>query len=196
MTLNRRSLAFAALATSAALTPGLLAARQATPATASEGEPLPPEVLFETLREGTIASPLFPSDTPALSIEVWDDAGDRDLDGAIGGLLVQAGPGDDGLIGVYIVHPTIEQAAARLVPDENDGDPLDLFGFPVVWHQLPADVVVEDTEAFALIATQVGSVLISAMGQGAAPSTNALRALANLSGMVDHLLQITRPADQ
>lgn len=196
MTLSRRSLAFAALATGAAFTPGVLSARQATPAAESEGEPLPPAVILETLRASTITSPFIPTDTPSLSIEAWEDSGDTDLEGAIGGLLVQASPEDAGLIGVYIVHPTIDQAEVRLVPDENDADPIELLGFPVVWHQLPASVTVEDDEAFAIIATQVGAVLISAIGQGGDPATNALRAMANLTGLVDHLLQIITPSEQ
>jgi hypothetical protein len=157
-----------------------------------EAEPLPPEVLFERLRDTPVTTPLFPSDLAGIVIVPWDDTGDDDLDGVIGGLLVHAGPGEDApLIGVYIIHPTFVMAEERLSPDAfGDVTEFDVLGRTGVWQRETGD---EFSEASTLLGVVEGVTIVSALAEGDDAGANDLRALSILSGLLDHLRLVTSP---
>jgi hypothetical protein len=195
-----RSIAAAAAGTTAwPMVASTVWAAQATPDATPAPEALPPEVIFDRLLESTITSPLFPSDTPGLTVIEWDDASDDDLDGVVGGLLVQSGSGDDDpLVGVYIVHPAIAMARERIdIQTREPGGTTqrqDLFGYQGVWqHELPNPTahIEEPGDRFSLLGVAVGPVIVSAVGEGGDLASNNVRALANLSGMLDHLRSTT-----
>jgi hypothetical protein len=194
MTVSRRTLTLAALASASALLPGTLAAQEATPAASPEAEPLPPELIYEGLLASTITTPLFPSDTPSLNIVPWEDSGDTDLDGAIGGVLVQSGPNEEDAIGAYIVHPLIKQAQARLLPEGDETATIQVLGYSGAWQSFaPTSRNESEEQSYSLIAISVNSVIVSSFTTGPDPATNNLRALANLTGLLAHLLEITAP---
>jgi hypothetical protein len=178
-----------------------VAASQATPAATPEGASSPPEALYQWLLSSTITSPLFPSDYGPLAIVEWVDDSDTDLDGVIGGLLVQdttKGDADDAVIAACIVHPTAESAIARLTATTDDETrPVEILGRQGVWVQ---------AGDYSLLGVVEGSVIISAIGSsgeerapdGPAVSTNGetdFRALANLAGMLDHMRMVLMGSD-
>jgi hypothetical protein len=175
----------------------LHALAQGTPEATPEGEPLPPEVIFERLLASEITTPLFPSDTPPLTIVEWVDSSDTDLDGLIGGLLVRAGEGEAApLIGTYIVHPTLDRARERLVPEGADEGELatSILWYDGVWasaSSIQVEAPSDDNYSYALLAVRSGTVIVSAIGEGAESPANDLRAMANLAGMLDHLHGVT-----
>lgn len=100
-------------------TPATLAgAQEATPAaTPMAGESLderiaaiPPEELLRALLGTPVATGTFPAEFGIVTTEPWEDEGDTDLDGTVGGVFVTS---DDTLLGVYIVHPSEESATTR-----------------------------------------------------------------------------------
>lgn len=175
----------------------LQALAQGTPEATPGEEPLPPEVIFERLLATEITTPLFPSDTTNLRVVEWVDSSNTDLDGAIGGVLVQQGEGEDApLIGVYIVFPTVDLARERIRPEGEgeDESPLSILGYEGMWvsdasteREAPGD----DAFSFSLLAVRSGTVIVSAIGERAGTPRNDLRALANLVGMLDHLNGVT-----
>jgi hypothetical protein len=164
-------------------------ALQATP---ESGEPLPPEVLFERLRDTPVTTPLFPSDLDGIVIEPWEDSADDDLDGVVGGLLVQAGTDVDAtLLGVYIVHPTFAMAEERIRRDSGgDVNQIDLLGRPGVWEQASDD---EMSNPSLLLGVVDGVTIVSALAEGEDAGANDLRALSILTGMLDHLRMVSTP---
>jgi|GEM_PF-3170148 len=173
-----------------------IAMAQATPA----GRSASSEALYQTLLTSTISSPLFPSDTGPLEIVEWIDSGDSDLDGAVGGLLVQdtAKEGDDALLAVMIVHPDPETARARLTSDSGESmQTVEILGRPGVWIQ---------EGEYSLLGVAEGSMIVSAIGSiagaepvnvdgrdGPALSSNGetdFRAMANLVGTLDHIRMV------
>lgn len=154
---------------------------------------MPPEALFAALAETEVTSPLFPSDGGPYEIVPWEDEDDEDLTGTIGGLgMRDTAKGDDetAIIGVYIVHPTVESAEARFAEVMNQPEaPLTFFGYPGV--SSIAD------NGFAIVALQIGPLLVSAIAQATAERKPdapvefdalelAARASAHIAGMLDH----------
>lgn len=164
---------------------------QEMPGATPEGEPLPPEVIFERLLASEITSPLFPSDTTGLTAVEWVDPSDTDLDGAVGGVMVRAGASEDAQpVGAYIVHPTFDSAEQLIAPD---GSPkTTLWSYDVGWTSMEDMDTTEENDSFAVIAARSGLVIASAFAQGAGTPGNQLRALANLAGLLDHLHGVTR----
>jgi hypothetical protein len=170
---------------------------QGTPEATPEGEPLPPEVIFERLLASEITTPLFPSDMTNLTAEEWVDSDDTDLEGAVGGVLVQDGEGEDApMIGAYIVLPTSDLARERIRPEGEGANqpPLSILWYEGMWvsdvrtaREAPND----DAFSFSLLAVRAGTVLVSGVGEGAGSPANDLRAMANLAGMLDHLNSVT-----
>ncbi len=192
MPVTRRTLLSAPLI-SAGLTMPLHAFAQGTPVATTEGEPLPPEVIFERLLESEITSPLFPSDATGLTVEEWVDPGDTDLEGAVGGVMVRAGTGDDAQpIGAYVVHPTFDSAERRFA--SNGSPETTLWSYELWWYSMEDMSTTEEDDSFAVIATRSGLVIVSAFAQGAGTPGNELRTLANLAGMLDHLHGVTSEA--
>jgi hypothetical protein len=185
MQASRRSImqAFVVAGAAIPLLGPVRALASATPE-ADEGG-LSPELLNERLRAIPVSSPLFPSDTGALTIVDWADTGDDDLVGTIGAMTVQdSAKGEAGTIGAFIVHPSAESAQARM--REIAPDQVMLFGNPAVTVQ---------EDGYSLVAVVKGPVILSAIGTtltppldgtGAFDETDA-RALGNLAGMLDHL---------
>jgi hypothetical protein len=165
-------------------------ALQATP---ESGEPLPPEVLFERLRDTPVTTPLFPSNLAEIMILPWEDGNDDDLDGVVGGLLVQAeAPEGPVLLGVYIVHPTVAMAEERIRRDSGgDVNQIDLLGRPGVWEQASDD---EMSNPSLLLGVVDGVTIVSALAEGEDAGANDLRALSIRTGMLDHLRMASTPA--
>ncbi len=189
MPVSRRTLLSAPLIP-AGLTMPLQALGQGTPDATPEGEPLPPEAIFEQLLASEIATPLFPSDITGLTVKEWVDTNDTDLEGAIGGVMVQAGVGGDARpVGAYIVHPTFEAAGKQIAPE---GSPeASVLWYDAAWYSMDGTQASDPEESFAVIAVQSGTVIVSAFAEGAGTPGNDLRALANLAGLLDHLNGIT-----
>lgn len=202
MPLNRRSLMRVAPLTALTMvhqdrghSPG-----QPTPdATPVTGQPDPATLLAKLLAT-QVTSPLFPSDTPGITVVEWIDESDSDLDLAIGGAILQTGEDDNGNFmgpGVYIVHERAE--TARSVFDAQLADDDSVFtesslGYSGVVSRIPgaatppgADVAPNDSPSSSLIAIIAGLVIVSAIGEGGDQPANDFRALANLAGMLDHL---------
>lgn len=173
--------------------PAAVAAQSTPVASPVGGEQPAPETLYAQLLGSTITTPLFPSDYGPLAIVEWVDSSDTDLDGAIGGLLVQdtaKGDADDALIAVCIVHPTTESAISRLNETTDDGTrQVEILGRQGVW--------VQDGD-YSLLGVVEGTMIVSAIGSsgevavpdGPAVSANGetdFRAMANLAGMLDHI---------
>jgi hypothetical protein len=181
------------------------AAAQSTPVASPNSEPLPPEEVFQALLASEVTTPLFPADAGSLGIVEWVDSSDTDLDGTIGGLLVQdmeKGNDDAALIGACIVHPTSAMAVARLTnPEVIDSGtrPIDILGRQGMWQQ--------SGDGSSLLAVVQGTVIVSAIGIPAEgrgpdqPNQTATgetdnRALANLAGLLDHLRMVLEPAGE
>jgi hypothetical protein len=203
MTVSRRNLLLTASISGSMFAMPSLAraglASQATPEGTPADESLTPEAIYESLLASTISSPLFPADTGELVVIGWNDTGDDDLQGVVGGLLVQAGEGEDApLTGVYIVHPSVDLARSR-IESRLDGTgefsgPFEMFGYSGAWQHDPGDPtghIVEEDSSYSLVALVVGTVIVSAVGDGGPRDANSFRALANLAGMLDHLRMTT-----
>jgi len=203
--ITRRSMlqGFAVAGITAAVPLSRAAAQDATPAsdvspaaTPVIGETIAPEDLLDALLRAEITSDLFPEDPAVLATDVWEDTGDSDLEGAIGGVLVvdtTVEDENDALIGVYIVEPSAEIAAATFSSYETDGSwqvPSTVFGKPAVFSQYGDGV--------SQIAIVEGNVIVSAVaGRSILDAeitdfreTDAI-ALARVAGLLDHLRLVT-----
>jgi len=204
MPITRRSILqttpLAAVALAGLLNPRHSLAYQATPeATPVTGQP-DPEALLEALITSPVSTTLFPSDTPAITVMKWIDESDSDLDGAIGGVLLQTSEDANGNFmgpGVYIVHPGPDAARAAFgaqLADNWDDEKLSILGYAGAISRDPGDSGPTDADftahASSLIAIVVGSVIVSAIGEGGEREANDFRALANLAGMLDHLRSV------
>lgn len=173
---------------------------QATPgATPVAGQP-DPRALLEALLTTPVTTTLFPADTPPLTVTEWIDESDSDLDGAIGGVLLQTGEDANGNFqgpGVYIVHPGPDAARTAFdahLPASRDDGKQSILGYVGAITRDPGDSGPTGTDvrfpASSLIAMVVGPVIVSAIGEGGGRDANDLRALANLAGMLDHLRSV------
>jgi hypothetical protein len=156
-----------------------------------------PEALLEALLTVPVTTPLLPRDTPPAEPVPWEDSSDIDLIGTVGGVIFETGRDavDNPLaIATAIVHPDAASASAALAdvgPDEMG----QLLGMP--WF-------VQDYGDYAVAVAQVDFLLLAggadtpeddalaAIGATPAPAVDRapslpLRAIANLTAMLDHL---------
>ncbi len=207
MPITRRSILhttpLAAVALAGLLDPRHSLAHQATPEATPVSGQLDPQALLEALMTPPVSTTLFPSDTPAITVTEWIDESDSDLDGAIGGVLLQASEDANGNFigpGVYIVHPGPDAARAAFgaqLADSREDETLSILGYAGAISRDPGDSGPTDAgitaHASSLIAIVVGSVIVSAIGEGGEREANDVRALANLAGMLDHLRMVQAP---
>ncbi len=185
MFLHRRSLLTASILPFVAFQSPAFA-QQATPAPFIE-----PELILAGLLETPVTSPLLPVDLGVPEARPWIDEGDTDLIDTVGGVLIHAGSGDDApLLGLYLVHPTPNDAEARLNPDllVDTPQPFPLLDLPGLFDRT---VIPGIPGSLSRIVVAEGPVIVSALGQGEDESANDLRALANLAGLLDHLRLVT-----
>jgi len=190
----------AAVALAGLLEPRHSLAYQATPEATPVTDQPDPEAWLEALITSPVSTKLFPSDTLAITVTEWIDESDSDLDGAIGGVLLQTSEDANGNFmgpGVYIVHPGPDAARAAFgaqLADNRDDEKLSLLGYAGAISRDPGDSGPTDADsrnrASSLIAIVVGSVIVSAIGEGGECEANDFRALANLAGMLDHLRSV------
>lgn len=146
-----------------------------------------PETLLETLRTTPVTTPLFPSDTPPIEPVIWEEFGDTDLEGTLGGVVFSTGYDEnDNFLGVgaAVVHPdaaSASRAATIQEPGTESGGTL--LGSPILFYQ-NIDYGLVSVQADYLIIG--GNALAPVEGSGDQP-TLLLRSVAYTAALLDHL---------
>ncbi len=155
-----------------------------------------PDELLSRLVDSEVTTLLFPSDTGPIEALEWDDAGDSDLEDAVGGVLMQTDTDSERNFigpGVYIILRSVDDAAALLANTETrDANrstikPVMVAGFPGFSIVATNDVIDPDMAVNAVTLVRVGYALISAFADGPADGSTELRSAGNAVGMLDHL---------
>jgi hypothetical protein len=158
-----------------------------------------PQVLLDALLKSSVTTPLLPSDAAPVEPIAWDEFGDTDLAGTMGGVTLATGyDGHDNpiSIGNAIVHPDAGSASARLS---------DVTDNMVTFQKMPW--FVESTSDYAVSVVQVDYlVLIGGLDTGDVKNpidvrsqelveTRKLRAISHMIGLLDHLSAVLADLD-
>lgn len=161
-------------------------------------ESVAPEILLEGLLTTPVTTPLFPSDTLPVEPVVWDDDGDSDLAGTVGAVAFNAVyDNNDSFVAVgnAMVHPDTASASAFFILDDEPA-PDTFLGLPWVSYA---------ERLYAISAVQIGYLIlvggietwdednVASAESGTPPAsvsgnaTLALRAISNMTALLDHL---------
>jgi len=160
-----------------------------------------PDKLFSLLMTSTVTTTLFPSDTGTIDVLEWVDDSDTDLDGAVGGVLMQTGTDEnDNFIGpgVYIVLRNVDDASERRQAMETPGPnrtaakSITIGGFPGVTTVEPNDVADQSMESSAVTLLQVAYLVIAGAANGPADGSAEFRSVSNVVGLLDHLRTVVQ----